>query len=309
MSNPVHENLTIDAKDGHTMHVRLFPAAAEAAGVIQILHGLGEHADRYARFAKAAAERGFVVCAHDHRGHGPHTGELGYFAPKNGWRRLSEDALAVQKHMSERYEGLPITLLGHSMGSFVAQYFAMHYGSRLSALLLSGSNWASRVELAVANIIARVECWRLGAQKQSKLLDKQLFAGFNKRFEPARTELDWLSRDETEVDKYIADPLCGGPYTAGLWRDLTGGLFGITSDHAVNRVPTDLPILITGGALDSVGGDKGMGKLALHYAQTSHSRLTVKIYPEGRHEMLNETNRDEVTKDWLDWIEKNARRK
>lgn len=297
--------LTTD--DGHSIRVRLFEPAGPPAGIIQVLHGLGEHLERYARFAAAANERGFLVVAHNHRGHGTDAETPGFFAEKNGWQLLTDDALLVQLHVAKRFEGLPIALLGHSMGSFIAQQFAMLHGARLSALLLSGSNWASRIEIGLAHVLARVECWRLGEKRPSKLLDRLLFADFNKPFRPARTELDWLSRDDNEVDKYIDDPLCGGPYTAGLWRDLTGGLFGITSDNAVNRVPANLPILITGGELDSVGGDKGMGKLALHYAQTGHTRMTVKIYPDGRHEMLNETNREAVMQDWLDWIEMSLR--
>ena len=179
----------------------------------------------------------------------------------------------------------------------------MHYGGLLDALLLSASTWPSRIESRAGNMLARIECWRLGAHRHSALLDKLGFGDFNKPFEPARTRLDWLSRDPDEVDAYIADPLCGGPYTAGLWRDLSGGLFKIASDVEIGRVPSDLPILITGGEKDPVGGERGMGQLALHYAQTSHSRLTVKIYPDGRHEMLNEINRDQVTADWLNWIE------
>ena len=107
---------------------------------------------------------------------------------------------------------------------------------------------------------------------------------------------------EKEVDAYVADPLCGGPYTCGLWIDLLGGLFSIGSDHALGRIPGDLPILITGGSDDPVGGERGMTKLAMHYAQTGHSRMTLRLYEGGRHEMLNDTNRDEVTRDWLDWI-------
>ncbi len=189
------------------------------------------------------------------------------------------------------------------MGSFVAQNFAMHYGGRLDALLLSASTWAPKIETLAGNLLARIECWRLGAHRHSALLDKLGFGNFNKPFAPARTELDWLSRDPDEVDTYIADPLCGGPYTAGLWRDLTRGLLKIASDDNVSRVPADLSILITGGEQDPVGGERGMDKLALHYAQTGHGRLTVKIYKEGRHEMLNEINRDQVTADWLNWIE------
>jgi len=300
-----HERLTLDAGDGHDIHVQFWSPADTAKGIIQVIHGLGEHGDRYARFAAAAVGRGFVVAVHDHRGHGNQRDSAGFFAAKNGWQLLISDSLIVHEFLAKRFAGLPVALLGHSMGSFVAQDFAMHHGGRLTALLLSASTWAPRVETLAGNLLARIECWRLGAHRHSALLDKLGFGDFNKPFAPARTELDWLSRDPDEVDAYIADPLCGSPYTAGLWRDLTGGLLRIATDDYVSRIPTDLPILITGGEQDPVGGERGMGKLALHYAQTGHAHLTVKIYPEGRHEMLNDINRDAVTADWLDWIESN----
>jgi alpha-beta hydrolase superfamily lysophospholipase len=305
MTKPQHERLTLDAEDGHEIHAQLWLPADQAKGVIQIIHGLGEHGNRYARFAAAAVSRDFVVAVHDHRGHGEQRGSAGFFAAKNGWQLLVADSLIVQEFLAKRFAGLPVTLLGHSMGSYVAQDFAMHHGGRLGALLLSASTWAPRVETLAGNLLARIECWRLGAHRHSALLDKLGFGDFNKPFAPARTDHDWLSRDPDEVDAYIADPLCGGPYTAGLWRDLTGGLLRIATDDYVSRIPSDLPILITGGEQDPVGGERGMGKLALHYAQTGHGRLTVKIYPEGRHEMLNDINRDEVTRDWLNWIESN----
>jgi alpha-beta hydrolase superfamily lysophospholipase len=158
------------------------------------------------------------------------------------------------------------------------------------------------LQLVPAKLLARFEALRMGKRGKSELLHKLGFGDFNKPFEPARTDLDWLSRDEAEVDKYVSDPLCGGPYSCGLWLDLLGGLFDLASDTEVSRIPVELPILISGGGADPVGGDKGMARLAMHYAQTSHQRMKVKIYPEGRHEMLNETNRDEVTADWLDWV-------
>lgn len=307
MTDTPIENSTLEADDGHRIAVTLYEPAGDAIGVIQILHGLGEHADRYARFAAAANARGLTVCIHNHRGHGAAASTYGFFSHENGWERLTSDALLVQNHVCDKYPDIPLTLLGHSMGSYIAQYFAMHHSARLSALLLSGSTWPSRMQVVVARLLGLVVSWRHGAKGRSPLLDKLFFGDFNRKFAPARTELDWLSRDEQEVDLYINDPLCGGPYTTGLWRDLLKGLHDIGSDNAVTRIPSALPILITGGEMDPVGGDGGMGKLAMHYAQTGHSRLKVKIYTGGRHEMLNETNRDDVTSDWLDWIGANAR--
>jgi len=302
-----YPRVELAAHGEHTIRILPFPAPDAPRAVIQVLHGMGEHARRYARFAEAAAARGFAVVAHDHRGHGPQPVVRNYLAATNGWEQLVADTLAVHEWAKNEHPGAPQVLLGHSMGSFVAQHFAMLHGARLDALLLSGSNWPVRLQLWAGHLLALFECRRLGERQASPLLDRIGIDAFNRRFEPARTPLDWLSRDEQEVDRYIADPLCGGPYTAGLWRDLTRGLLAISTDDAVNRVPTDLPILITGGSDDPVGGDKRLGLLALHYAQTGHNRLSVKLYPGARHELLNETNRDDVTRDWLDWMERALR--
>jgi len=293
---------TLAANGDHEIRLRIWHPDGESTGVIQLLHGLGEHVSRYDRFAAAANARGFVVCAHDHRGHGGHDPTAGYFADKNGWSLVVDDVHIAHEHVREQFPSLPIVLLGHSMGSYVAQSFAMHYGAKLSGLLLSGPMWPRRAKLLPAMLVARLESLRMGARGRSALMNKLGFGDFNKRFEPARTEMDWLSRDEHEVDLYIADPLCGGPYTCGLWIDVLHALFNIGSDNALNRIPADLPILITGGSDDPVGGEGSMTRLTMHYAQTGHQRVTMKLYPEGRHEMLNETNRDEVTSDWLDWI-------
>ena len=297
-----HRHQILAAPDGHDIHAQLWQPPGEVSCVIQVVHGLGEYADRYDRFAAAAAKRGYAVCVHDHRGHGGHGEEPFHFADAEGWRKINSDVEIVNSFAGEQFDGMPIVLLGHSMGSFIAQTFAMHFGERLSGMILSASTWPSRLELAPAYLLARIEAWRLGVRGKSTLLHQLGFGKFNKPFAPARTELDWLSRDETEVDKYVSNPLCGGPYTCGLWLDLLGGLWHISSDKALIRVRSDLPILITGGAADPVGGDKGMTRLAMHYAQTLHQRLKVQIYPDGRHEMLNESNRDDVTDDWLDWV-------
>lgn len=297
-----HSQQVLRAPDGHDINVQVWRPDGDCQCVIQTVHGLGEHAARYARFAEAAAARGYAVIAHDHRGHGPGADQLGYIAARNGWQKLIDDTEQVNEFVRSEFESVPITLLGHSMGSYIAQKYVMYHGANIDGLILSASTWPSRSRVISALLIAHVESWRLGPHKPSNLLHRLGFSSFNNPFKPARTELDWLSRDEAEVDAYVADPLCGGPYSCNLWRELARGLLRISTDHELLRVPSDLPILITGGEKDPVGGEKGMGKLALHYAQTGHQRLKVKIYRDGRHEMLNEINRDAVTADWLDWI-------
>lgn len=297
-----HRQHTIRAVDGHDIHVQSWEPDTGTTAVIQVLHGLGEHIARYERFAQAAAARGIALVGHDHRGHGPNADDLGYFSGKDGWHKVVGDVGIVNDWICEQYPDQPVIVLGHSMGSFIAQTFAMHYGDRLKGMLLSASAWPSRIELAPGRLIAYVEAWRLSPAARSSLLQRLFFGKFNRRFKPNRTEADWLSRDEEEVDKYIADPLCGGPFSCRLWQDFLAGLWELGSDAALNRIPSGLPILISGGAADPVGGDKGMSKLLTHYAQTGHGRVKFKVYTDGRHEMLNESNREEVTSDWLDWV-------
>ncbi|MBU2677613.1 MAG: alpha/beta hydrolase, partial [Gammaproteobacteria bacterium] len=294
----------LDTDSGHKIPLYLWQTSDEPLAVIQVFHGLGEHIARYERFAAAANARGFAVCGHNHRGHGPASQPAGFFAPRDGWRLLVDDGHRVTDFLRRRFAGKPVVLLGHSMGSYIAQSYAMRFGDDLAALVLSGSTWPSRGLLFAGRILALIEKWRLGMHGSSPLLDKIGFGDFNKRFEPARTELDWLSRDADEVDKYIADPLCGGPYTTGLWRDLLGGLGEVGNTKALGRVPAGLPVLITGGADDPVGGAKGMLELADAYQRSGHQKVDKAIFADGRHEMLNETNREEFTKDLLDWVER-----
>ena len=293
----------IDAFDGKSIDLRVWEPDAEPRGVIQLLHGLGEHIDRYARFAASANARGILVVGHNQRGHGENAVRRGSFGPADGWQLLEADALTVRDHIDTLAPGLPVILLGHSMGSFLAQSFAMHYGGRIKGLLLSGSTWPARLRLIPGRATAKLVALKSGRTAYSPFLDDVGFGSMNRRFAPNRTDFDWLSRDEAEVDRYAADPLCGGPFTTGTWVDFLGGMSEVASDSAITRIPSDLPILITGGSDDPVGGEDGMGKLMLHYAQTMHSRLKLKLYEGGRHEMLNETNRDDVTTDWLDWID------
>jgi alpha-beta hydrolase superfamily lysophospholipase len=297
-----HEQQFLAASDGHQVPLQTWWPEDDCKGVIQIAHGLGEYGDRYARFAHSAVGRGYAVCVHDHRGHGPKAELPRLFAASEGWRKVIADVELVNTFLRQRFGDRTLILLGHSMGSFIAQSFAMLYSDRLSGMILSASTWPVKIQLLPALALAQLEVWRVGPQGNSALLDKLGFDNLNKPFEPTRTSHDWLSRDASEVDKYLADPLCGGPYCAGLWRDLLLGLKEISSDKSLLQIPADLPILITGGGSDPVGGDKGMGQLAMHYAQTGHRRLKLKIYADGRHEMLNDINRDEVTSDWLDWV-------
>ena len=304
MSEPFGERFALESADEHTIHGTNWRPDGNVRAVIQIFHGLGEYHERYTRFARLAVEHDFVVVSHDHRGHGSNAPELGYFADQDGWQKLVDDGLIVAKYARASYSDVPIVLLGHSMGSYIAQAYTMQHPESINALILSASTWPDKRRLIAGHWLARFESKRHGRHGRSPLLHRLGFDDFNKPFEPARTELDWLSRDEREVDAYIADPLCGGPYTCALWVDLLGGLRTITNHAALQRIPAELPILMTGGSDDPVGGQQGIAALARHYKLMGHTHITARFFDGGRHEMFNETNRDEFCHDTLNWIER-----
>lgn len=297
-----HELVEVRAADGHAIRVNVWCGAAPLA-VILVFHGLAEHAGRYARFARRAAARGCAVVAHDHRGHGAGAPRLGHFADRDGWEKVLGDAALVHDRVRRRFGDAPLVLFGHSMGSYIAQGFVMREPGNLSALVLSGSTWPPRLRVRLGRFVARVEMLRAGRRHRSALLNRMGFGQFNERFAPARTAFDWLTRDEDEVDRYVADPLCGTVPSAALWHDLLGGLLEIGTDEALRQVPAALPILITGGERDPVGGKTGMQRLAAAYERTGHSAVTLRTYEGGRHEMLNEINRGAFTSDVLAWLD------
>lgn len=289
---------------GRAIRLYHWPTDGQPRAVVQILHGLAEHAGRYRRFATALNAKGISVVAHDHRGHGPDAkASLGHFAKKGGWAAVIGDVDAVRRAIRSHLPDTPHALLGHSMGSYIAQSYVMRHPDWVERLILSGSTFPDQREVKAARAVAWLLSRVFGASSRANLLDRMSFGKFNDRFKPNRTPFDWLSRHEAEVDKYIDDPLCGGVSSNRLWFDLLGGLLEISDPEAIERIPASLPILITGGELDPVGGKAALSKLADRYRETGHSNVTLKLYAEGRHEMLNEINRDEVTADIVAWID------
>jgi len=292
----------IEAADGHRIPLRRWSPMSEPRAVIQVLHGLAEHAGRYERFAGACVDAGYAVVAHDHRGHGEAAARLGHFADRGGWDAVVSDALAVNESARALAAGRPLLLFGHSMGSYLAQSQLIRAPGSADALVLSGSTWPKRGEVRVGRLVAAIGSRLRGPRATARLLGGMSFGAFNKRYAPNRTPFDWLSRDPAEVDRYVADPLCGAPSSHALWRDLLGGLLEISDPRALARIPADLPVLVTGGAEDPVGGARRLARLADVYRETGKTNVSLRLYPEGRHEMLNEINRDEFVADLLGWI-------
>ena len=300
---PLPSSITTD--DSHEILLRCWLPESRPKACVQILHGLAEHSARYERFANAVTVRGLAVIAYDHRGHGAAyaEGTPAHFADRDGWERVVADVGYVNRAIRQAMPATPLVLLGHSMGSYIAQSFAMRAPETIDLLILSGSTAPNRAEVRIARGLAWLIAAFTRAASPARLMNTLSFGKFNDAFKPNRSEFDWLSRDPSEVDKYIADSHCGQLASNRLWFDLLGGLLQISTPDAIGRLPKDLPVLIAGGELDPVGGKPGLTQLHEAYAASGLTDASLRLYPEGRHEMLNETNRDAVTADILDWIE------
>lgn len=289
-------------RDGAAIFVRRWAPEGPPRATVQIAHGLAEHSARYERLATALTAAGYAVYASDHRGHGTASApaDLGFFAEEDGWRKCLDDLWGVNRRIAADFPRLPIVFMGHSMGSIMGQQFIAEHGGDLAGAVLSGTSGAPPAILPLGRLLARLERWRLGPRGHSALLQKMLFQEFNKPFKPARTGFDWLSRDPAEVDKYIADPLCGFPFTVQLAVDLLDAVGPIAAKETIARIPKGLPIYILSGARDPLGSQlQGLTKA---YRDAGLTKVTTRIYPDARHEMLNETNRDEVTADLIGWL-------
>ncbi|HYX53946.1 MAG TPA: alpha/beta hydrolase [Candidatus Limnocylindrales bacterium] len=296
----------ITGADGVEIFVYRWQTEATPIGVVQIAHGMAEHAARYARLAEKLNEDGYAVYASDLRGHGrtaKNPEDLGFFGVKNGWRLCAEDLWRVNRRIAEENPRLPIILLGHSMGALLARQLMRNHGQSFAAVVLSGSNGQPTPMALAGRAITRAEKLRLGARGKSKLIQSLTFDTFNKRFEPARTRFDWLSRDPAEVNKYVADPLCGFNPSVQLWIDMLDAWAAIAGDDRVSGAPRDLPIYVISGERDPVSaGTKMLTPMLEQYRKSGLTRVEHKFYPEARHELLNETNREEVTKELLEWM-------
>lgn len=275
-------------------------------GVVQVLHGMAEHSARYVRLGEALASAGFAVYATDHRGHGQTVGPggtQGFFAARKGWDLVVRDAHEVATHVRHLHPGAPLLVIGHSFGTVIARELAIRYGDELAGMVLSGPPGDPGALGVLGRMIAAVEGRVLGGKHPSKLLDRMTFGSFNAAFRPNRTQFDWLSRDPAEVDAYVADPACGFVSSDAMFADLITGLAAVHTTDRVRKVPASLPVLVLGGSADPVCRQgRVVTEIATCYREVGLTDVTTKIYPDARHEVFNETNRDEVTADVLAWL-------
>lgn len=305
----IRKDFTFFSQDGLEIYVYKWLPEGEIKAAINIAHGMAETAARYERFASVLTKNGYAVYAEDLRGHGRtikdagHAGETG----TDGLDRMMEELHQLSVIIKNEIPAAPLFLFGHSMGSFLAQGYAANWGSELNGAILSGTAGPNNFLAAVGQFIAYLEMRRLGPKGRSKLLNTLSFGNFNKQFQPARTEFDWLSRDNSEVDKYINDPFCGGIFPTAFYIALFKFLRRIYQPRQWRKIPPELPLYIFSGEKDPVGANtKNVRQLIKIYQDAGIKDIHCKFYKDGRHEMLNEINRDEVMADVIKWLDKHC---
>ena len=283
---------TFEGRDGLALFTRRWSAdgrgPGDATAAVEIAHGMGEHSARYARFGEALVAAGYVVYAYDHRGHG-HTvhdpSELGHFGA-DGWNALVDEMRMVGEQIDAETGGLPRAVFAHSMGSFALQQLLLDHSDTMRAAILSGTSAVDALAGAVPADDSPAD-----------------LTAFNAPFEPARTAFDWLSRDPAEVDKYVADPLCGFGVANESLREMATEAPRAADPDALARIRNDLPLLMISGSEDPLAGGLALVDLvAQRYRDAGLTDVTTKWYAGARHELLNETNRDEVTADVIAWL-------
>lgn len=284
-----------------------FPEDKESVkAVIQIAHGMAEHLERYEKFAGVLCENGFAVYINDHLGHGKsvkNDDELGYFGEKDGWKNFIDDCHQLMQIAKKENPGKPYIFFGHSMGSFVAREFTKCYAEKLSGAVFCGTagpNPAAGAGIAVAKLIGKMK----GSHYRSKFIDNLAFGTYNKQFE-GRTSFDWLTRDNNEVDKYIADKYCGFLFTAYGYRDMFSLLSRVSSKKWAEEYSKKLPVFLISGSKDPVGANgKGVEQVYKMLKDAGKNNVTMHLYEDARHEILNESKCfDKVCKDVIDWAD------
>lgn len=304
---PTFKDFYFNSSTGkNKIHARMCVPDAEPRAIVQIIHGIAEYIDRYDEFMSFLADNGIIAVGTDHLGHGKSIEseeQTGFFAYDNGWDYAVRDEEVLRLAMHENYPELPIIVFGHSMGSFMARTLLIRYPDAFNAAIISGTGnqGAALVNggLFMGNLVTGLK----GAHHYSKFLNNLAFGNYNKMYNNPKTEYDWLSRDEANVQKYIDDPLCGFIPSCSLFRDMMTGVKFITNKKNLTAMNKDMPVYFMSGDMDPVGEcGKGVQKAYNNFLEVGMKDVSIKLYPGGRHEMLNEINKDEVYTDILAWL-------
>lgn len=301
----MRQDIYYPSKGAGTIHACRWAPDGAPRAVLQIVHGIAEFVERYEGFANYLTGLGVLVVAEDHMGHGASAdsgGTLGYF--DGGWFAAVADTYQLLTDTRRDHPDIPYILFGHSMGSFMARTILCRYpDSGISGAVICGTGWQPAFALPGAIKIVEAVCKKDGENQPSPGLEKLVFGGYNRRVEHPRTPYDWLTRDGAVVDDYIAHPKCGFTPTAGLLWDMMKGISYIERPENLDKMQKDLPVLFIAGGDDPVGSyGRGVRKTAEAFQKAGMTDVSTRIYPLGRHEILNEINKEEVYEDILQWV-------
>ena len=308
MGNVIKKHFHFNSSDGiHRIHgICWKPEEGDIKGVVQIVHGMNEFVDRYDDFARFLCAHGFVVAGEDHLGHGTSVNdesELGFFGKKNGPDYLVQDNYRVKKHMEQEFADVPYFILGHSMGSFITRLFLARYSKEIDGAIIMGTGNQSQMMLYASKVLLRLMAIGKGWKFRSAFASKMAFGNYNKKYENVRTKYDWLTKDTAIVDAYISNPLCTFTFTLAAFRDTSDMISNAGKMDTILEMRKEMPVLIVSGKEDPVGG-YGWGVEAVYkkFIEADMEDVTLKLYENDRHEILNETDRDVVYEDILNWL-------
>lgn len=297
----------IKGKDGKEIFVYCWDKVSEPKAVVQIFHGMAEHAGRYKRFAEYLNSKGYIVYADDHRGHGKTAGcteELGCIG-EDGFNKIVEDEHSIKELIEKKHKNLPIIVFGHSFGSFLAQEYIIRYGSEINGAVMCGSAARTGPEIAIGKAAAYIQKGIFGERRKAEFIEALTFGSYNRRIKDSKSKVAWISSDAAEVRQYEEAPFCGTIFSVGFYYYLFKAFSKLYKKERLAKIPQDLPIFIIAGEEDPVGGyGKLVKKLYKIYKSNRIKDVQLKLYSGDRHEILNEVNRNEVFSDISDWIEK-----
>ena len=276
----------------------------EYRGIVQLVHGMQEYIGRYDEFAQVLANNSYIVVGHDHLGHGDTAmkdEDFGYFAKKDGWNSLAKDVHILQNKIAKEYPNLQYFIFGHSMGSLVVRTYLTEYQDKLAGVILSGTS-GQKSGLLVGQILTKFIMFFRGDRYRSSLLEYLITGSFNKKFKPNRTKADWTTRDEEVVNKYQKDPKCGFNFTTNGYLNLLKGSYYLSKQKNINKT-LNVPILLISGDKDPVGGmGKGVIRVMNMLEKAGLNKVTIRLFKDARHELLNETNKGEVYYVIFNWL-------
>ena len=299
-------DLFYESRGAGRIRARRWEPAGTPKGVVQIVHGIAEHIDRFEPVVEYLNGCGYVVVAEDHMGHGRSIGNdgiRGYF--HGGWFAAVEDSRQLMRYTMRKYPDLPYVLLGISMGSFMVRTLIAKYpDSGISAVILCGTAWQPAGLLRIARTLAETVCKTTDETQPSEMLQKLMFGSYNRRIKSPVSASAWLCRDNFVVENYDNDPLCGFPPSAGLVRDMMEGFRYIQDPEHLCRMRKDLPVFFIAGQEDPVGDyGKGVEACVQAFRSAGMTRVACTLYPQDRQDVLNELDRETVLADVTCWIE------